>query len=144
MAGDEKSKYEKMAAADKERYAKEMKGYTPPAGSDDKKKAGAKKKAKKDPDAPKKAMSAFMYFSNKMRPKIKAENPDISFGDLGKRIGELYRALTPEEKEPYEEMATDDKKRFERANAAYASKSKKGEGDSVDNADSGDSDDDSD
>lgn len=143
MAADEKAKYEKMAAADKERYAKEMKSYTPPAGSEDKK-TGAKKKAKKDPDAPKKAMSAFMYFSNKMRPKIKAENPDISFGDLGKRIGELYRALTPEEKEPYEKMATNDKKRFERDNAAYNSKSKAAKDDSVDDADSGDSDDDSD
>lgn len=132
-----------MAAADKERYAKEMKSYTPPAGSSDKK-AGKKKKAKKDPDAPKKAMSAFMYFSNKMRPKIKAENPDISFGDLGKRIGELYRALTPEEKEPFEKMATNDKKRYERDNAAYASKSKAVEEDSVDDANSGDSDDDSD
>ena len=120
-----------------------MKNYTPPAGSDDKKNAKGKTKAKKDPNAPKKAMSAFMYFSNKMRPKIKAENPAFSFGDLGKRIGELYRALTPSEKEPYEKMAAGDKNRFEKAKAAYES-IKKGEDDGVDDADSDDGDDDSD
>ena len=143
MAAEAKAKYDKLAAADKERYAKEMKNYTPPAGSDDKKNAKGKTKAKKDPNAPKKAMSAFMYFSNKMRPKIKAENPAFSFGDLGKRIGELYRALTPSEKEPYEKMAAGDKKRFEKAKAAYES-IKKGEDDGVDDADSDDGDDDSD
>ena len=126
-----------MAAADKERYAKEMKSYTPPADNDDEKNSKGKKKAKKDPNAPKKAMSAFMYFSNKMRPKIKAENPAISFGDLGKRIGELYRALTPTEKEPYEKMAAEDKKRFEKAKAAYEG-IKKGEDDGVDDLDSDD------
>ena len=144
MAAEEKAKYEKMAATDKERYAKEMEDYTPPAGSGGKKKSPAKKKAKKDPNAPKKAQSAFMFFSGKMRPKVKAENPDISFGDLGKRIGELYRALTPEEKEPYEKMAADDKKRFAQASAAYETK-KKAEDDGVgDDHDDSDDDDDAD
>jgi hypothetical protein len=33
LTGEEKQKYEDMASADKERYAKEMKGYTPPEGT---------------------------------------------------------------------------------------------------------------
>jgi HMG (high mobility group) box len=33
LTDEEKQKYEGMASADKERYAKEMKGYTPPEGA---------------------------------------------------------------------------------------------------------------
>jgi structure-specific recognition protein 1 len=41
-----------------------------------------KKKAKKDPNAPKKSLTAYMIFSTSMRPTIKEQNPDASFGDL--------------------------------------------------------------
>jgi hypothetical protein len=56
-----------------------MKSYTPPKGSSSPKKAA---KAKKDPNAPKKPMTSFMLYSNALRPKIKAKNPDASFGDI--------------------------------------------------------------
>jgi len=35
---------------------------------------------KKDPKAPKRALSAYMFFSQDWRERIKAENPDASFG----------------------------------------------------------------
>ncbi len=41
-----------------------------------------KPRRKKDPNAPKKALSAFMYFSNANRERIKAENPGIAFGQV--------------------------------------------------------------
>jgi hypothetical protein len=41
-----------------------------------------KKGAKKDPNAPKRALSAFMLFSQDKRQKVKEENPDASFGKL--------------------------------------------------------------
>jgi len=37
-------------------------------------------KAKKDPKAPKRALSAYMFFSQDWRERIKSENPDASFG----------------------------------------------------------------
>ncbi|KAJ3072069.1 Non-histone chromosomal protein 6 [Quaeritorhiza haematococci] len=43
------------------------------------KKAGGKKK--KDPNAPKKALSAFMIFSQENRKIVKEENPNASFGE---------------------------------------------------------------
>lgn len=39
-------------------------------------------KAKKDPKAPKRAMSAYMFFSQDWRERIKTENPDAGFGEL--------------------------------------------------------------
>jgi hypothetical protein len=35
---------------------------------------------KKDPKAPKRALSAYMFFSQDWRERIRAENPDASFG----------------------------------------------------------------
>ena len=47
-------------------------------------KAAAEKparKGKKDPNAPKRALSAYMFFSQDWRERIKAENPDAGFGE---------------------------------------------------------------
>jgi hypothetical protein len=41
-----------------------------------------KTKAKKDPNAPKKGLSAFMIYSKENRARIKEENPEASFGTL--------------------------------------------------------------
>lgn len=57
-----------------------MESYEPPKEESGGKKAPAKKK--KDPNAPKRGLSSFMYFSNEVRAKLKAENPTATFGDL--------------------------------------------------------------
>lgn len=49
----------------------------------------------------KKPLSGFMLFSKEHRPKIKEDNPDISFGQIGKKLGEMWRALSDKEKEAY-------------------------------------------
>ena len=46
-------------------------------------------------------MRGFMLFSNNNRQRIKDENPNITLGKLGKKLGEMWRALTDEEKAQY-------------------------------------------
>lgn len=41
-----------------------------------------KKRSKKDPNAPKRGLSAYMFFSQATRQQIKDENPEASFGKL--------------------------------------------------------------
>jgi len=53
---------------------------------------------KKDKNAPKKPCSAFFWFSKEQRPLIKEKNPNATFGDMGKLIGEAWRALTEDDK----------------------------------------------
>lgn len=67
------------------------------------KKAPAKeKKAKKekDPNAPKRPLGAYFLFSNDMRPKVKAENPDFKVTEVAKHIGELWAKASDKEKAP--------------------------------------------
>ncbi|KAH6774499.1 high mobility group [Perilla frutescens var. hirtella] len=77
---------------------------------DDGKKKRPKKK--KDPNAPKRAMSAFMFFSQTERENVKKSNPGISFTEVGKELGDRWNKLTAEEKAPYEAKARVDKKRY--------------------------------
>lgn len=81
-----------------------------------------KERQKKDKNAPKKALSAFMFFSNDKRAQVKEDNPGIAFGDVGKKIGELWKAITPEDKAPYDRQAASDKERAASEMAAYKAK----------------------
>ncbi|KAJ4769081.1 Non-histone chromosomal protein 6 [Rhynchospora pubera] len=62
---------------------------------------GSKKrpKKKKDPNAPKRGMTAFI-------------NPGLSFTEVGKALGEKWKKMSSEEKEPYEALAKADSKRY--------------------------------
>ncbi|TAQ88522.1 hypothetical protein B7494_g3172 [Chlorociboria aeruginascens] len=77
------------------------------------------KKPKKDPNAPKRGLSAYMFFANEQRENVREENPGISFGQVGKVLGERWKALDDEQRVPYETKAALDKKRYEDEKAAY-------------------------
>lgn len=81
-----------------------------------------KPKKEKDPNAPKRATTPFMVFSNAVRAEVKKENPQLSFGELGKEIGNRWKALSAEEKAQYEDIATKDKLRYQQELKAYKSK----------------------
>ena len=57
------------------------------------------------------ALSAFMYFSNAKRSQVKEENPGIAFGEVGRKLGELWKATPPEDRTQYEAQAAEDKVR---------------------------------
>ncbi|KAL0634338.1 Non-histone chromosomal protein 6 [Maublancomyces gigas] len=78
---------------------------------------GAKKK--KDPNAPKRGLSAYMFFANEQRENVRSENPGIAFGQVGKVLGERWKALSDKQRQPYEAKAAADKKRYEDEKAAY-------------------------
>ncbi|KAF6817476.1 nucleosome binding protein [Colletotrichum musicola] len=78
-----------------------------------------KKRGKKDPNAPKRGLSAYMFFANEQRENVREENPGISFGQVGKILGERWKALNDKQRQPYEAKAATDKKRYEDEKQAY-------------------------
>ncbi|KAL9135699.1 MAG: hypothetical protein Q9175_003100 [Cornicularia normoerica] len=76
-------------------------------------------KKKKDPNAPKRGLSAYMFFANEQRDNVREENPGISFGQVGKVLGERWKALNAKQREPYEAKAKTDKQRYEDEKASY-------------------------
>merc|ERR1739845_164716 len=78
-----------------------------------------KSKKVKDSNAPKRAMSSFMFFSKEVRSIIREENPDATFGDIGKLVGKAFKNLRAEEKEKFEIMANKDRERYKEEKATY-------------------------
>jgi len=79
------------------------------------------KKEKKDPLSPKKGLSSYMCYFKENRERIKSENPDAEFGDIGRLIGGAWKALDEDEKAVYEEMSEKDKARYKKDMAKYES-----------------------
>lgn len=83
------------------------------------KKIKKKKKADKDPNAPKRNLSSYMLFSQAIRPATVEEHPDLKAVDVAKLIGEKWNALSDKEKLPYVKQAEKEKARFDKETAAY-------------------------
>jgi hypothetical protein len=120
LTPEEKGTCEARAAQDKARYDAEIATYVPPPGHDargvrieDHRPQKRNKRGPKDPSAPKRASSSYLFFTNEMRPKVLQEYPGIKFVEVGKVLGERWRALTATEKKCYEHMAAEDKVRFQ-------------------------------
>ena len=82
-----------------------------------------------------------MFFANEQRDNVRAENEGISFGEeepflglntsshlltqcvllgqVGKVLGEKWKALSAKQREPYEAKAKADKERYESEKASY-------------------------
>ena len=70
------------------------------------------KRARKDPSAPKRSMSAFLYFALIERPKLKEKNPDMANTDVSKLLGELWRAASKEDKRPFVEQEKKEREKY--------------------------------
>jgi LSD1 subclass zinc finger protein len=78
------------------------------------------KKKRKDPHAPKRAANAYMIFCRERRAELKKDRPDLPFGQLGAKLGEMWRAMSQAEKKPFEEKAAADRERYKNEMANYS------------------------
>ena len=124
LSPEERAKYDEMEKKDKRRYRKEMESYVPPDGDGDgdTTRTVSKGKKKKDPNAPKAALSSYLLFSNSIRGEIKENDPNISFGETAKIISTRFKALSAEEKSKWTKLAAKDKERYKKEMAAYKAK----------------------
>jgi hypothetical protein len=90
-----------------------------------------KKKKTKDENAPKGAKSSYMYFCEAMRSDLKEREPELTFGEVGKKLGNMWKELDEDAKAPWTEKAAQDKERYNNAMADYVPP-KREEGDDSD------------
>tara|TARA_B100000424_G_C22872920_1_gene464862 strand:- start:252 stop:716 length:465 start_codon:yes stop_codon:yes gene_type:complete len=67
-----------------------------------------KSKKSRDPNRPKRPLTAFMRFSKSKRQELKLKYPDKSMTDLSKLIGVAWKAADDLEKRPFQESAASD------------------------------------
>jgi hypothetical protein len=100
MSPADRAVWDAKSKIDKDRYDSEMAAFkqhqklhnTVPA-----------KKAKKDPSAPKRPMSAFLAFSNQRRAALKRKNPDATNADLSKMLSVAWKEATDDFKAEFVE-----------------------------------------
>jgi len=112
LPADERAHWDDVAAKDKQRYMVEKATYTGPWQV-------PWKRAKKDPSAPKRPMSAFLYFSQDKRRQIKEENPTIRNTEVSRILGELWRNASVEEKRPHVEKEKEEREKYKIAIAEW-------------------------
>ena len=76
-------------------------------------------KMPRDPNAPRRNVSAYLLYQNAMRDTFKAQFPTLTFGELSKHTSAMYARLSPEEKNAWQVRAEADKDRYLRELAAY-------------------------
>lgn len=114
MNPKEKKRFEDMAARDKDRYNREMEDYVPADGL-----KGRKRKRVKDPNMPKRPLSAFFFFCEDERPKVRVSNPDWRVSEVAKELGRRWEGCTARPK--FEQQAVRDKLRYEEEMKLYKS-----------------------
>ena len=111
--------FEAEAIQDKARYENEMSSYVRPIDDEQ------EKKGKKDPDAPKRGKSGYLFFCSAKRLDVKEElGEDAKTTEITSRLGELWTELKNDESRGeelalYLQMATDDKERYVAEKADY-------------------------
>eukprot|EP00549_Striatella_unipunctata_P001617 CAMPEP_0118686686 /NCGR_PEP_ID=MMETSP0800-20121206/7956_1 /TAXON_ID=210618 ORGANISM="Striatella unipunctata, Strain CCMP2910" /NCGR_SAMPLE_ID=MMETSP0800 /ASSEMBLY_ACC=CAM_ASM_000638 /LENGTH=311 /DNA_ID=CAMNT_0006583769 /DNA_START=446 /DNA_END=1381 /DNA_ORIENTATION=+ len=120
LTPEERATWDAKSSEDKSRYDAQIAAYVPPPGHDargnlieDHRPRKRSKRAPKDPAAPKRASGAYVFFTNEMRPQVLKEYPGIKFVEMGRILGERWRALSPEDKKRFEDLAAQDKLRFQ-------------------------------
>ena len=79
-----------------------------------------KKRKKVDPNAPKRACSAFILFSQAERAVIKRDQPDVPSSVMLKLLGERWKAADADTKAKYAEMHAENKNKADEARRVYA------------------------
>ncbi|PON35409.1 Structure-specific recognition protein [Parasponia andersonii] len=120
--GEKEARHLKPAKKDTKKEPSASKASSSKKKSKDGDEDGSKKKKqkkKKDPNAPKRAMSGFMFFSQIERENVKKSHPGIPFGEVGRVLGDKWKKMSAEEKEPFEAKARQDKKRYKAEISGY-------------------------
>jgi len=109
----EKKRFFDLAQRDAERYQAEVQAQGGPQT------LRKKRRAKKDPQAPKRALSAFFFFSNERRADVQSKYPSWKVGQVAQELGRAWKSLTDEERSIYDKRATDDKERYNEEMKTY-------------------------
>lgn len=78
-----------------------------------------KKKSNKNNSGIKRALSPYFCFLNAVRAKVIEENPSMTFKDINKLLGKMWKELNDEQKKPYNEMASVQRTEYNQKREAY-------------------------
>jgi len=72
-----------------------------------------------DANAPKRPLSAFFIWANEHRDEVKVEHNLSSLGEIGKKLGALWKNMDEGERKPWVDKAMNEKAEYEKKMAKY-------------------------
>ena len=67
-------------------------------------------------------MSPFLFFSNEKRQEMQQNNPDMRMTDITSKLGEMWREMSDEAKQPYVEKSKEARERYHKEQEVYRNK----------------------
>ncbi|CEP03339.1 hypothetical protein PBRA_003098 [Plasmodiophora brassicae] len=78
------------------------------------KKRKRRKKFKRDPNAPKRPLGAYLLFCQDNRGQVVEANPKASFGDVGRLLGKMWQEAGDDQRMTYQAADAEHRARYER------------------------------
>merc|ERR1719361_1111987 len=120
VSESDRAPFEKKAASAKATYTTKREKYERSAGYQKHqmrmlawKIHETKKPYKKDENAPKRALSAYMLYAASVRPNILKENPDMEVTEVMKEQSVWWKALSDKDREPWVNKSAAGKKKYQ-------------------------------
>lgn len=100
LPAEERRPYEELEAMDLDRYNAEMETGAEVVVEVQQQPSGARKNAKKpkDPNGPKRPVTAFIFFCREQRPKIREKTVGIKTSEVTSMLAEIWRGLSEKQK----------------------------------------------
>ena len=70
-------------------------------------------KAKKDPNRVKRAKSSYFFFCDDKRKEVQLANPGKGMGEISKALGAIWKELSEEDRQKYNDQHEEDVQRYE-------------------------------
>lgn len=110
LPASERLRYEEIAIQDKQRYHDEMRSLNA---------SNRCKKSRKAQDAPKRSMSAFLIYAQKMRSLIRMENPELKNTEISTILSHNWKNLSQEKKQVYQDLEVIEREKYHQSMKAY-------------------------
>jgi len=111
MTPNEKEKFENLSLNSKLVYKREMAEYLSKNPREN-----VKQRSKRPPESVRRPTSAYLFFLQTFRTAFEHEHPGVvlSATEMSRLTTEKWRSMTPEEKDPYQEMSLFSKQEYKR------------------------------
>jgi len=117
LSEEERAPYVAMACEDYDRYEAEMIEYDPNFTTNVNKRKRSLKD--KDPNLPKRPISAFFIFSAAKRQELKDANPDWKYSTVAQELGRIWNNLSEDEKKPYQDQGKAAKEEYNAVSVCF-------------------------
>lgn len=119
LSEEDRKPYVEQSKGDKKRYEEALDAFLEENPEVTK---ANKRKRKREEGEPKRAKTAYIFYTIDNRTKVQSENPDMKTTEIMSELGKQWKSLDDSKKSKYVEMAKNDSDRYKQEKEAWDAK----------------------